>query len=290
MQDTQYERCRANKKDAVKGVAEPGKDDTETHTFTFTLQETSENLKKTRETRRRHDEDPSLLVDTGATSHIITERSKFVSFDDNFDTNTHIIELADRSKTSVVLGKGNAKVKLFDVKGNLHEVMLSNALYVPSYQQNIFSVSVEVKKGSNVNLGPQVSIYTTEEGREFEIKRKGRLYYLNSISSSTNNARTIHEWHRILGHCNYGDIRKLEKVVKGIKITNHRETDCEICTTQGKMCQFRNRNPDQRASSSLEFVHCDLAGPIEAMAKDRYRFKYSLSFVDDYTGTIKHDS
>ena len=67
------------------------------------------------------------MVDTGATNHIITDRSKFVSFDDNFDTNTHIIELADGSKTSV-LGKGNAKVKLFDVKGNLHDVMLSNAL------------------------------------------------------------------------------------------------------------------------------------------------------------------
>ena len=43
--------------------------------------------------------------------------------------------------------------------------MLSNTLYVPSYQQNIFSVSAEVE---NVNLGPQVSIYATEEGREFE--------------------------------------------------------------------------------------------------------------------------
>lgn len=61
------------------------------------------------------------MVDTGATSHIITDRSKFVSFDDNFGTNAHIIELVDGSKTSVVLGKGNAKVKLFDVKGNLHE-------------------------------------------------------------------------------------------------------------------------------------------------------------------------
>ena len=43
------------------------------------------------------------------------------------------------------------------------------------------------------------------------------------------------------------------------------------------------RNPDQRASSPLEFVHCDLAGPIEPTGKDG--FKYALSFVDDYTGT-----
>ena len=66
-------------------------------------------MKKTQETRRRHEEDSSLLVDTGATSHIITDRSQFVSFDDNFDTNTHIIDLADGSKTSAVLGKGNLK-------------------------------------------------------------------------------------------------------------------------------------------------------------------------------------
>jgi hypothetical protein len=32
----------------------------------------------------------------------------------------------------------------------------------------------------------------------------------------------------------------------------------------------------------LDFVHCDLAGPIEPVAKDGFR--YALSFVDDYTG------
>ena len=110
----------------------------------------------------------------------------------------------------------------------MHEVMLKNALYIPSYQQNIFSVSAEVDNGGMINLGPQVSIYITEEGSEFQIKREGRLYYLNSISSSTNNASSIQEWHKILGHCNYGDVRKLEKVVKGMKITDHRETDCEV--------------------------------------------------------------
>ena len=127
-----------------------------------------------------------------------------------------------------------------------------NALHVPSYQQNILSVSAEVDNGSKVNLGPQVSTYTTEEGSKFEIKRKGRLYYLNSISSSANNARTIQEWHRILGHCNYGDGRKLEKVVKGMKITDHRETDCEVCT-EGKMCEFRNPNSEGTQELGLTF-------------------------------------
>ena len=67
-----------------------------------------------------------------------------------------------------------------------------------------------------------------------------------------------------------------------MKITDYEEAECEVCT-QGKMCKTRNREPDQRAKAPLEFVHCDLAGPIEPVAKDG--FKYALSFVDDFSGT-----
>ena len=48
------------------------------------------------------------------------------------------------------------------------------------------------------------------------------------------------------------------------------------------MCQTRSRKPDERAKIPLEFVHCDLAGPIDPVARDG--FKYALCFVDDYTG------
>ena len=84
-----------------------------------------------------------------------------------------------------------------------------------------------------------------------------------------------------MGHCNFNDLRKLQSVVDGMKIAYDQQCECAICT-QGKMCQFRNRKPDERAKDPLEFVHCDLAGPIDPLAKDG--FKYALSFVDDYTG------
>ena len=72
--------CKASKKDTAKTMAEAKEDDTEIHTFEFTLQETRDRR------RRRREEDSSLLVDTGATNHIITDRTKFVSFDNDFDT------------------------------------------------------------------------------------------------------------------------------------------------------------------------------------------------------------
>ncbi len=49
------------------------------------------------------------------------------------------------------------------------------------YNQNIIPVSAEVARGGSVNLGEQVSKYTTEESNVFEIRQKGRLYYLNSV-------------------------------------------------------------------------------------------------------------
>jgi hypothetical protein len=67
-----------------------------------------------------------------------------------------------------------------------------------------------------------------------------------------------------------------------MKIVDDKEILCEVCK-QGKMCQHLSREPDQRAKGPLEFVHCDLAGPVEPAAKDG--FKHALSFVDDFTGT-----
>ena len=48
----------------------------------------------------------------------------------------------------MVLGKGNAKVKLCVVFSNLQDVVLNNALYTLSYKQNIFSAPVMIEKGS----------------------------------------------------------------------------------------------------------------------------------------------
>ena len=47
----------------------------------------------------------------------------------------------------------------------------------------------------------------------------------------------------------------------------------------------RNRKPDDRAKSTLEFVHLDLEGPIEPASKEGYR--WILGCTDDYSGIIR---
>ena len=63
----------------------------------------------------------------------------------------------------------------------------------------------------------------------------------------------------------------------------YEEIECILCT-EGKMCQIRNKSPDEKAKAPLDFVHCDLAGPIDPTGRDG--FKYALSFVDDFSGII----
>ena len=225
-----------------------------------------------------------LLVDCGATAHIIHDRSKFEKLDDNFNAEKHSIELADGSRSNgVVQGRGDARVTVNDVNGKPYEFILKNALYVPSYKQDIFSVQAATCNGASVSFSADHAELRAANGARFKISQEGRLYYLNNTVTTSSRTRSVKEWHKTLGHCNVDDVRKLEGVVDGMKITGKDDFQCDVCVV-GKMSQYRSREPDARATCPLELVHCDLAGPVDPVAKEGFR--YTLSFVDDYSGVI----
>lgn len=225
-----------------------------------------------------------LLVDCGATSLIISDKSEFVRFDNNFDPSSHFIELADGSRTNnLVFGRGDASVILSEVNGQTHTVSLKDALCVPTYKQDIFSVQAATDEGVSVMFNPHDAELISQNGTIFEIEKKGKLYYLNNVKNNTTVTRSLKEWHIVLGHCNVRDILKLEEVVEGMKINNKNKFSGDTCV-KGKMTQYRNRTPDKRATRNLDLVHCDLAGPIDPVAKGGFR--YAISFVDYYSGII----
>ncbi len=56
-----------------------------------------------------------LMVDSGATKHIVTDIGKFEDFDSSFKPQRHILELADGEQASgIVLKKRTAKLRLRD--------------------------------------------------------------------------------------------------------------------------------------------------------------------------------
>ena len=125
--------------------------------------------------------------------------------------------------------KGSTKVRLCDINANLY-VVLNNALYISSYNQNIFSVSAVVEKGAILNLDRKEKYFKEPNGTKFEIEQKGRLYYINGISSSQKNASSLIECHKIMDHCNFQDLRKLAHVFHGMKVVDDKMCECAICT------------------------------------------------------------
>ncbi|KAK6305403.1 hypothetical protein J4Q44_G00241830 [Coregonus suidteri] len=155
------------------------------------------------------------MVDTGATSHIVTDIGKFKEFDETFKPEKHSVELADGTRThGVAERRGAAEVYLRDNTGRRVKTTLTKALYVPSFPQDIFSVKAATANGASVNF---------RQGTTFDIEEYDRLYYLNTVSDENDDGchgcYDIHTWHKILGHCNFEDVSKLENVTEGMKIT-----------------------------------------------------------------------
>ncbi|KAJ8414685.1 hypothetical protein AAFF_G00038870 [Aldrovandia affinis] len=90
-----------------------------------------------------------LMVDTGATLHIITDIAKFKKFDDRFQAEIHCVELADGTRSNgIAERRGDAEVSLIDSRGRRHNMTLRRALYIPSYPQDIFSVKAATASGA----------------------------------------------------------------------------------------------------------------------------------------------
>ena len=259
----------------------------------------------------------SLLIDSGATSHIISDGKSFISFDKDYDPTDHFVELADGTRTNgMIKGKGNATFNITDSSGITRKIILKEALYIPSYSLNIFSVKKAADQGATFSLSDKGCSMVASNGVMFPITCVNNLYYMymvkpTTVESSTQNStliagcqnvisdsstesidlaistkcdtHSVDTWHMIMGHCNIKDIFNLQKVVNGMNISNKIVSDCSTCT-QGKMFEPMSRVPDERATAAFEFVHTDLNGPVSPVSKEG--FKYLISFVDDYTGNI----
>ena len=275
---THYSRdCRKRKNMTVTKTVQNQESCESDPSYMFNVCETQDYLNKASECE-------SYLVDCGATSHIISDRSLFTKFDDNFKPEDHTIVLADSSQNKgIVSARGDAQIKLTSTEGKKCNVTLKDALYIPSFQQNIISVQSMTKRGASVKFGPDSSEITVPDGTQFDINQSGKLFYVNTVKSSAPIARSLKECHMILGHSNVDDIMKLEKVVNGMKISDKTKFKCGTCV-EGKMCQFRNHSADEKAKKPLDLVHTDLAGPIAQVSNEES--KYAIVFVDDYSGML----
>ena len=68
--------------------------------------------------------DVGLLIDTGASSHIVRDPAMFSSFNDKFDKKRHSIELADGTRSKAAKERGTTHVAIKDANGHIHITQL----------------------------------------------------------------------------------------------------------------------------------------------------------------------
>ena len=273
------QKCRKKNRHRVKQVithdTSNQNDSSDDHSFAFQAAEKDIVL------------DPTyLLIDTGATTHIVNDKNLFTSFDKSFDPKKHFLELANGEKGNVAEGKGDVKVKTFAKGGKTVEITLHNALFCPTYPQNIFSVQAATEKGARAIFDENDSKIVYKDGTIFELEKKGKLFYMKTFSCDcTDNVcytQDLQGWHETMGHCNVDDIISLEKVSRGMKVAERGERmTCEVCL-QGKMIKQTSKEERERSKKCMEMVHTDLAGPISPPSREGHR--YAISFTDDCTG------
>ena len=106
----------------------------------------------------------------------------------------------------------------------------------------------------------------------------GKLFYLETSDvEGAVKEHSLKELHTMMGHCNVHDLRQLERTVDGIRITDPgSEFFCDICARGKQTHEQINKKPDPRATSPLELVHSDLAGPVSPAAKGSFRWAICL--------------
>ena len=253
----------------------------EFHSFHFKLSENDTDSEN----------DDSFLVDSGCTRHVSRDETLFLNFDPDFKPAEHTCELADGTKLKAMAEKRGTAIVYFKSKqGDISEIVLHEVLYIPTFPANLFSVKAAVKFSScSVYFSPSRDELITQDGTTFEITSHGDLYFLKSYrgtdtTTRVNAVRSLETWHSILGHCNVGDIMRLEPLVDGMKIKQEKQDFiCEPCIL-GKQTKTFNHEISSRATKPLEFVSTDLCGPLTPISYDG--FEYVISFTDNFSGYI----
>jgi len=229
----------------------------------------------------------NILVDCGATCHILNDANLFTSYDDTFDPKRHVIEVADgRRSSEIAVARGSGKVTLVDSHGNTATVILKDALLAPKFPTSLFSVRAATDSGARIIFRKRAAELTIQNTR-FKFIQRGHLYFLpTQTMTSAHITRTLNEWHITLGHMNHDDILHLQSVTEGMTVTQQQQG--RTCTTclENKLTRSPKSVDDTivHANEPLYRVHTDLCGPIEPHSREGYR--YIMNFVDEHSSML----
>ena len=223
------------------------------------------------------------IVDSGATCHMCNYMSQFVEYQSL--KKPEKVTLGDGHCLDAV-GSGTVELVVNLPDGKRKKLKLLNTLFVPGLSYSLISVSKASEAGMSTNFSDSGCTIINGKGKVRACAtRCGSLYFLQLEHTEQANAAATSEsvWHRRYGHLGTQSLRQLatESMVNGFDYDGSDTSFCEPCV-EGK----HHRSPfptdgGRRAESSLELVHTDVCGKINA--KSFSGAEYFLTFTDDQT-------
>lgn len=235
-------------------------------------------------------------LDSCATMHMSNQENKFTNIE---DYHTEIYTVTDESVNSIGKGQIEMKVNVFNKHKN--DIKLSQAVLVPSFKNNLLSVSQITKKGYKIIFDSHGAKVRRRDGTvAMTAKEENGLYVVEENATQNAMLHVEHynpliKWHHRLGHLNFNDVRKLKNKQTVIGINDKLNTSnpvCEVCQ-KGKIHQLPYESSTRGEKDILGLIHSDICGPFSTASLGGA--KYFITFIDDksryvYIKTLKKRS
>lgn len=208
----------------------------------------------------------SFILDSGATTHVCNDRSRFIEFTKDKQWLAH--------GNSGMWTSGQGKVILRMQTPNslgIHMICLGDVVYCPDFHLSIVSFSWFCERGIYWNTEQGILYWGSEDLAR--VKWRGNLFIIEdkevsrlqvNANMKTSSKPLISEasadtWHRCLGHIYHGSMAKLPYMVDGVAISGAQshETPCLTCEVAKAQSQI-SRRPAKHAKQPGECIHMDL--------------------------------
>lgn len=217
------------------------------------------------------------LLDSGASSHMTSDISDFVNYEDL--TSPIMITVASGQRLSA---KGAGSVRLHLNDGKI--VTLTGVLFVPQLDRKLVSISALMARNATVQFQNDRAVLAVKGETVAVIPRVGKLFtwcVSQQVKRDDVQAMTSEEehpsnsvWHARLGHVSAAKMQLISKASVGVpsmKQLDHDRNLCEGCA-RGKMSTSpfaRQSGSEVKTNQVFDIVHSDLMGPMKPKSKGK---------------------
>lgn len=233
---------------------------------------------------------PEWCVDSGASAHMCNDEAVFMNL---VKSENDSVKMADGRYLPI---KGNGMINF---KTGSSKFRLNNVQLIPGLECNLLSVGKLTKSGCRVVFEGETCEISKDGRILLAVKVRNDVYKVTPQHQACNataliKSKCIHEWHKVLGHRNLSDIRKMSELAVDMHIAKCDHDDiCETCIQCKQTRDAFPRESFTNTGNKLDLIHTDVCGPLQLPTPRGNR--YILTLIDDHTRyshiyLIKHKS